>query len=401
MRISTAQMYQNTVATITGKQSDLARIQNQLSTGKRSAYLADDPAAAAGAAVLRSDISANSQFEQNRQIAQQRLSFAENTLGSVTSNLQAARELLVGAGNGGFSDADRKTIAGQLREGLATLVGLANSSDGQAGYLFGGYREDAAPFVATAAAVTYVADDASKLISVSRTRSIVTAFNGADVFLRIPNGNGVFATDANTANTGSGIIDGGRITNAGALTGNSYEVRFQAGAGGTTYDIWDTTTNAAVSTGSPFTAPASISLPGLSVSIDGAPANGDKFAIVPSGNQDIFTTIRNAINVLDTPANGNTTKIDNGVRLALTNLDQAISHVSDLRGAAGARLNELDQVGDLGTARDVDMKSTLSSLEDIDYVKTISEFTVAKAGADAALASYARIASTSLFDYLR
>jgi len=120
MRIPTAQMYRATTATINEKQLDLARLQNQLSTGKRSANLADDPAAAAGASVLRSNLAANSQFVQNRQIAQQRLSFAENTLGAINDNLQTAREQLIAAGNGGFSDSDRLTIAVQLRQQLAT-----------------------------------------------------------------------------------------------------------------------------------------------------------------------------------------------------------------------------------------------------------------------------------------
>lgn len=401
MRISTAQMYQSAAATINARQSDLARIQNQLSTGKRIASLADDPAAAAGAAVLRSDLAANGQFEQNRQIAQQSLSFAESTLGTVTGSLQAARELLVTAGNGGLSDADRKTIAGQLREGLATLVGLANSSNGQGGYLFGGTRESAPPFVRNGAAVNYVANDGARLINVSGTRAMATTFNGADVFMRIPNGNGVFAIAAAAANTGTGTVDGGRVTNAAALTGDSYEVRFQTGAGGTTYDVWDTTNNAAVSTGTPYAAPAPIALPGGSVNIDGAPANGDKFDVVPSGNQDIFTTIGDAINLLDTPANGYATQISNGLRVALTNIDQALTHVSDQRATAGARLNELDQLGALASARDADLQSTLSSLQDTDFVKTISEFTVANTGLQAALQSYAQISKFNLFDYLR
>ncbi len=91
----------------------------------------------------------------------------------------------------------------------------------------------------------------------------------------------------------------------------------------------------------------------------------------------------------------------NGLRASLANLDQALNHISDERGAAGSRLNELDQVGALGSARDVDLKGTLSTLEDIDYVKTISEFTVTQTGVQAALASYAKISQTSLFDYLR
>ncbi len=393
-------MYQNAAATITTKQSDLARIQNQLSSGKRIASLADDPAGAASAAVLHSELAANGQFDQNRQIARQRLSFAENTLGAVGDNLQSARELLVSAGNGAYSDSERKIIAGQLRESLSTLIGLGNSSDGQGGYLFGGFREDTPPFVETGAAVNYVADDGTRMINVSRTRAIATGFNGADVFMRIPNGNGVFATGAAAANTGTGTIDGGRVANAASLTGNNYEIRFQAGAGGTTYDVWDTTGNAAISVGTPYTPPASIALPGMSVNIDGAPANGDKFAVVPSGNQDIFTTLRDAINLLDTPANGNSTRIGNGLSAALTNMDQALGHVSDARGAAGARLNELDQLGNMGTVRDTDLKSTLSSVEDIDYAKTISDLTVAQSGLDAALASYARIMKSSLFDYL-
>ncbi len=401
MRISTAQMFENINATITAKQSDLARIQNQLSSGKRIASLADDPAAAAAASVLRSDLAANGQFEQNRQMAQQRLSFAENTLGAVGDNLQSARELLVNAGNGALSDSDRKVLAGQLREGLSSLIGLANSYDGQGGYLFGGFREDAPPFVESAAGVTYVADDGTRMINVSRTRSIATGYNGADVFMRIPNGNGVFGTSATAANTGGGTIDGGRVTNAAALTGSSYEVRFQSGAGGTTYDVWDTTNNVAISVGTPYTAPASIAMPGISVNIDGAPANGDKFAVVPSSNQDIFTTLKNAIALLDAPANGNTAKISNGLSTALTNIDQAMLHVSDARGSAGSRLNELDLQANLGAVRDVDMKATLSSLEDIDYAKTISDFTVAQTGLEAALASYARIMKSTLFDYLR
>jgi len=394
-------MYRATTATINEKQLDLARLQNQLSTGKRSANLADDPAAAAGASVLRSNLAANSQFVQNRQIAQQRLSFAENTLGAINDNLQTAREQLIAAGNGGFSDSDRLTIAVQLRQQLATLVGLANSSDGQGGYLFGGYREDTPPFIQNGAAVNYVSDDGARLINVSSTRTIETGFNGADVFVRIPNGNGVFTTAANASNSGSGIIDSGRINNAALLTPNNYEIRFQGSGSTSTYDVWDTTTNTAISTGTPFVAPASIIVPGISINVAGAPTNGDKFSVLPSGNQDVFKTIRDAITLLETPTNGYRTPLANGLRASLANLDQALNHISDERGVAGARLNELDQVGALSSVRDVDLKGTLSTLEDIDYVETISDFTVTQTGVQAALASYAKISQMSLFDYLR
>ena len=401
MRISTSQMYMNSTAAISAKQSDLARLQSQLSSGKRIASLADDPAGAASASVLHSDLSANSQFEANRQVAKEQLSSAESTLGVISENLQSARELLVSAGSGSLSDADRTTIAGQLREHLATLLGLANSSDGQGGYLFGGFRRNSPPFVAAGGTVNYVGDDGARTINVSPTRALAASFSGADIFTRIPSGNGVFVTDTVPANSGTGLIDGGRVTNPAALDGNSYEIRFHGSGSGTTYDVWNTTTNAALSTGTAFTTPAVVALPGIEVGITGAPADGDKFVVAPSANQDIFTTLQKAVDALSTPARGNTTKVGNSLRLALGNLDQGLEKVTDQRSAAGARLNEIDQLATLASQRDVDLKSTLSSLEDTDYVKTISEFTVTQTGLQAALDSYSRIAKTTLFDYIK
>ncbi len=401
MRLSTSQMYASTTAAITAKQSDLANIQNQLSTGKRISHLADDPAGAAQASALRSTLSANGQFDQNRQFATQRLSFAENILGAVGDNLQTVRETMVNAGNSTLSDTDRKDLAAKLRNSLGSLLSLGNTSDGEGGYLFGGYRNSAAPFSSNGLGVSYNADDGTRSVNVTQTRQMPVDFNGADVFMRIPNGNGVFATAANAANSGTGVIDSGSVSNPALLTGNNYQIRFQTSAAGTTYDVLDVTAGTTVSSGNPYTAPASISLPGISVGINGAPANGDTFSVAPSGNQSLFSIVSSAITALETPSNGNTAAVSNAVRASLSDLDQAITHVSSHRATAGARMNELDQLGQVGTARDVDLKGSLSSIEDVDYAKTISEFSVMQNGLQAALSTYQKIAGQSLFDYLR
>jgi flagellar hook-associated protein 3 FlgL len=401
MRMSTAQLYATTTAAITAKQSDLANIQNQLSTGKRISSLADDPAGAAQASTLNSDLSANTQFTQNRTFATQRLSFTENIVGSVIDNLQSVRETMVNAGNSTLSDSDRKTLAGKLRESLGSLVGLGNTADGQGGYLFGGFRDSAPPFAGNGLAVNYNADDGNRSVNVTQTRSMAIGLNGGDVFMRIPTGNGVFASSAAAANAGSGVIDSGSVTNPALLSGNNYEIRFQTSASGTTYDVVDTTAGTTVSSGTPYSAPAAIALPGISVGIDGVPANGDRFTIAPSGNQSLFAVVSNAISALETPSNGNTSKISNAVRASLTDLDQVISHVANNRATAGSRMNELDQLAQLGASREVDLKSNLSAVQDIDYAKTISDFTVTQTGLQAALASYTKIAGQNLFDYLR
>ena len=401
MRLSTAQLYASTTASITARQSDLATIQNQLSTGKRIAGLADDPAGAAQASSLRSTLSANGQFEQNRQFATERLSFTESILGAVGENLQTVRETMVAAGNSPLTDTDRKILAGKLRESLGSLVSLGNTAHGEGGFLFGGFRESAPPFASNGLTVSYNADDGNRAVNVTQTRAMPIGVNGASVFMRITNGNGVFAAAADAANSGNALIDAGSTTSPALLTGNNYEIRFQTGGSGMTYDVLDVTAGTTVSSGTPYTAPAAIAMPGLTVRIDGAPANGDRFTVAPSINQSLYAIVGNAITALETPTNGNTGKIGNAVRSALTDLDQAITHVSNNRAVTGARMNELDQLGQVGTARNVDLQSTLASIEDIDYAKAISEFSVRQNGLQAALSTYSRIAGRSLFDYLR
>ena len=80
-------------------------------------------------------------------------------------------------------------------------------------------------------------------MQVSATRQIEISDSGNDVFSRIKNGNGYFVTNYATANTGTGVIEIGNVTDPAAWNyasnNKNLELQFSVIAGVTTYRIYD------------------------------------------------------------------------------------------------------------------------------------------------------------------
>jgi len=199
MRISTNTFYTESTSTLNQLQTNLAQTNQQIATGKRILNPADDPAAAARVVELSQSDATNTQYGVNRTAATNTLSLSESVLQSATLVLQDAKSLAISAGNGAFSNADRKAIANDLQARYNELLGLANSSDGQGNYLFSGSQGGVMPFVTTATGVTYQGDDVQRKVQASASRQIATTDSGADIFMRVRNGNGTFLSVAASA----------------------------------------------------------------------------------------------------------------------------------------------------------------------------------------------------------
>jgi flagellin-like hook-associated protein FlgL len=74
--------------------------------------------------------------------------------------------------------------------------------------------------------MAYFGDDGQRNVQVSATRQMPSSGNGADMFMRIKDGNGTFATQATSGNAGTGVISQGSIVNQAALTGDSYTIAY-------------------------------------------------------------------------------------------------------------------------------------------------------------------------------
>ena len=406
MRISTSSFYENAGGKISDLQSSLAQKQSQIATGRRIQSPSDDPVAASAALDVKQADGVNTQFTSNRESAKNALNLQEVALTRYTDLLQNVKTLTVNAGDGALADTERKYLANQLGNDYQDLLGLANTQDSAGHFIFGGYQNSTQPFNQTATGVNYAGDQGQRLLQVSTSRQLALNDSGDTVFQNIKTGNGTFTTAA-TVQTGSGIIDTGSVTNAAAVTGDIYTIDFTVAAGVTSFNVFDLTKDptktAPLAASGPYTPGQSIAFDGLQLSVSGAPASGDKFSVKPSTNQSIFQTIGDLITTLNASSAGPTAKaaLATGLAAANNNVSSALDTALTVRASGGARLKELDTLDNEGADRSLQYATRLSTLQDLDYAKAVTELTQQQVTLQAAQQSFVKIANLSLFDYIK
>ena len=189
MRISTMQIYNGGTAGIQKLQSDLYSAQNQVSTGRRIVTPKDDPIGAAQALMVTQAGAVNELYLKNQGTADSKLSALDSTLQGVNDELANIYEKSIAAGNGAYSDSDRKAIAAELTERLDSLVSLANTQDGNGRYVFAGFQSTTKPF--SGSPVTYAGDDGQQKLQVTASQFVTTNLSGNDVFVNVVDANGV------------------------------------------------------------------------------------------------------------------------------------------------------------------------------------------------------------------
>ena len=407
MRISTNTIFETGTKQLGTLQTNIAKTQMQLSTNRHMLTAADDPIASARALEVTQSQSVNTQFATNRQNARGSLSQVELALGGVTGLIQDVQTLAVNAGNGALSQADRVSLATELSGRLDDLLGLANSADGAGGYLFSGFKSTTLPFTQDATGAQYHGDQGQRQLQVASSRQVAISDSGGSVFENNITGNGTFVTTAAAANTGSGIVSSGAVSNAAALTGNNYTVTFSVAGTPpvTTYDVLDLATGLPPTDlpgPTPYQAGQQIAFEGIAFDIKGIPANGDTFTVEPSEKQSLFETLTSLIATLKAPVVGaaGQASLTNGLNKAHENLSSALDNVLGVRASIGSRLKELDYLDSAGDDLNIQYASTLSTLQDLDTVAAISLFAQQQFTLEAAQKSFKSLSGLSLFNFI-
>lgn len=403
MRMSSFDRFSTSVDSLQRRQQELARTQEQMTSGKRIERPSDDPAALARAE--RAYASQQRITTQQRSIDASRtaMTLAESTLGQANDVLQAAREMVVSAGNGTYTQVERRSQVAELRNYREQLLGLANQSDGGSGFIFGGQGATSAPFLDQPGGVVSV--NTPGQLQLSGSEVMPTTLDGRQVWLAVPSGNGVFVTapDADN-NTGTGWITPGSVANPAALTGSSYEIVFSSIGDETVYTVLRDGSPTTL-TDQPYRSGGAIEIDGQSVTINGEPAEGDRFTLEPSTRSlDIFEALDRLIGVLDGTLDSDDSggaRIMQAVNSGLRDVDAVIRHVQATRAQAGAMLTRLDAMDERAADRKLAAVTVQSDAEDVDMVESISAFQSQQTGYQAALQSYASVQRMSLFDYLK
>jgi flagellar hook-associated protein 3 FlgL len=199
MRVSTSMIFNSGTSGIQNRQSDLYRVQNQMSTGRRILTPEDDPIGASEALLVTQSKGVNTQYLDNQANAQTQLGFLESTLGSITDEFLRIGELVAMANN----QTAGASVAPELKGRLENLIGLANTQDGTGKYIFSGYQSNTKPFDVTGGVppaggfslngttyVSYMGDSGKPSLQVSASQNMAVSENGLDVFMQIRNSAG-------------------------------------------------------------------------------------------------------------------------------------------------------------------------------------------------------------------
>jgi flagellar hook-associated protein 3 FlgL len=395
MRISTLGFQTSASQQMQNLQAQIAQTQQQLSTGKKLQTAADNPAGMAQVDQLNAQLSASQQFVANGNSATANLQLEAQSLTTATNTLQSARDLAVEANNSALTATQRQDIATQLQQQLQDLIATANQTNGNGDYLFAGNASQTQPFAQSAGGVTYAGSGSVSQIQISANQRISGGDTGASVFMDLPAGNGTFTTAAAGANTGTGSITPGTVTNAAAWVPDTYQIRFTSA---TQYQV--TNSAGAVVTSGTYSDGNSVSFNGIAVTLNGAPAAGDQFTVAPAGTASVFSTLSGLITTLNT-ANLNPAQLTTRINGALQQIDGALNNFNSVQASVGARLNSITASQTSAQSLQTSLTTDVSSLTDVNYAQATTQLSTEELALQAAQQSYASIASLSLFNYIK
>jgi flagellar hook-associated protein 3 FlgL len=395
MRVTEGTGQQQFLNAINSLESNISETQDQISSNESFTTASENPVAAGSVNTYEQALAQSQQYAANGSSAQTNLNTESNALTQVTNQLQSLRDLALEANSGTLQSSDRSGIVSQITQIQNSLLGLANTQNGNGDYIFSGFASQTQPFALTATGATYSGDQGVQQVQIAAGQTVVTGDNGDAVFNQIKTGNGTFTVSANPANTGSGLIGATTVTNAAAYDGGTYQIEFTP-AGGGAYKIVDAG-GATVSTGT-YTDGADISFDGLQIALSGTPAAGDSFTVAASTNQSIFTTVQNLVTALN--SNSSSTALSNSLTGEINNLDQALTSISDTQASVGGRLNAITTQQSVQTSQQTQLQTSIASLQGLNYASALTQLDQQNTTLQAAMQAYTLTQGLSLFKYI-
>lgn len=397
MRVSSQQFIHTALTAIQQQRQQLQLTQQQLASGQRLTKPSDDPSASTRSAGIRQFLSQLQQFDRNADAAAAHLALQDGTLASITDTLQGVREKIIQSQSGIHTAADLQGLGADLQQKLDQLLQLANRRDSNGEFLFAGSRTLTKPFYRDGAGqYQYAGDARERELALAADRRITTGISGARLFVGLQTGNQGLESAHDPANTGTGLVGNTLVEDPDLLTGARYLISFTAPD---RYDITNLDSGALLATAQPYQDGDALVFDGIRLELSGAPQTGDRFSTGPARVQDLFTSVQDIIDAIQGGA-AFTTDLANRANRALENLDQALARVLTERAQLGGRMNAVDAVKDANSTVRLQFQSTLSGIEDLDYVEASSRLSQQSLALEAAQMALARVQSLSLFRFL-
>ena len=186
MKVSTSLFFDRSVDQMVKSQSDLAKTQTRLSSGKEIVNPSDAPEKATAIQRLKSVLDKHESFSENVEGVNNRLIAEETALKGVNDILTRIKELAIQAANGTLGPDDKELVSIEIEGLTQDLLSLANTQDVNDNYVFAGSRVQTKPFQdGPDGKIKYFGDETRNEVQVSQQRYIRFNRTGTDVFARV------------------------------------------------------------------------------------------------------------------------------------------------------------------------------------------------------------------------
>ena len=186
MKISTTLYFDRATQQLGDVQGELAKTQEQLSTGKKIVKPSDSPDKASLVTRLDSELARQAGYQETLKTVNTRLQAEETTLTNTSDVLTRIKELAIQATSDSLAPADRQSIALEISSLKDQVLSLANTQDTNGNYLFSGSRVGSPAFAKDVKGnVVYQGDESRMKVAVGDNRRMNLNMPGSDAFVKV------------------------------------------------------------------------------------------------------------------------------------------------------------------------------------------------------------------------
>lgn len=368
----------------------LAELQEQASTGSKVRRASDGPVAAYEILGLGSQVSSLQTYMDNSAEVISTLEISSGIISKMSSNLSTAEERMTQVVSGTYTDAHRRTAAGEIDEILEQVVLLANwQYSGRS--LFGGTKTSTLPYKVQRtngqiSSVTYQGSLDGRDIEVAAGVEMPAFLVGDALFRSDDRSTPVFPESGGTgakAGTGTSTVRGDVWLEV-IYEDSNYKMRIDGGA----YVTVDGTGNQAVT-----------DLDGRILYVDSSAidSTGKDLVRVP-GTYDIFETLINMRDVLQDGDAEQLSQLQDKAAYAFDELKKLLARASVF---AGTRMGSLGQLKDTVENLKYSAAEEAGRLQSADIAEVAMEMAQRQILYEMSLAVTAKLLSISLLDFIR
>lgn len=376
MRVADKMAFNQVNSNIRKNRNEMSELQDQAATQKRVTKPSDDPVAASRVLFSRTDVQSNDQFIKNLEFAKSHLTFTEQSLSELTELLMRAKELAISQASDASSNAQsRKITATEIKQLRDQAIQVGNRKLGDR-YIFGGFKTTDLPFTPEG---KYNGDGGEIKIHIDKDSFITMNLPGNKVFL----GDGLSKDgDANKSIAQARSVtelEKQKVEHPDKFPTLDEEGQVREDLKAHADDVGRDNSNE----NAQLRGPASLRTPNAPDSVVKTPQDG--------GN--IFSTLER----MEIALNANDKA---GVQESIDRIEAAMQQVVLARAQLGSKVMVIDNAMNSMHGNQVEMKSTISRLEDADVFKVVSDMNKTESTLQATLQTSGKMVQKSLLDFI-